>query len=348
MDTQRTQRGSAGTTLLYWTSIVAAALALSASAVLFVDYAGPAPKFCAPDGGCGVVRETPWAYPLGIPLPVFGVLGLLAVAITGLIPGRRARIAHVVLACVGGLVGATLLLVQLNLQALCPYCVVVDAASIVLAGTAIARAVRATPVPFRAAPLACAGAVLAAAIVAPIAFGLARKPALPQLVQREIDNTPPGHATVVDFVDFECPFCRDTHAALAPLLRERRDRVHVARKQVPLPMHKHALHAARAACCGESLGKAEEMADALFAAAPSNLTPEGCERIAAAQGLDLQRFRACTRDPATDARIHADAAAFRATQGRGLPTLWIGDRRLEGRQDQETLRRALDEAIEAL
>ncbi|HTU58401.1 MAG TPA: thioredoxin domain-containing protein [Polyangiales bacterium] len=344
MDTQRT----AGTALLYWTSIVAAALALSASAVLFVDYAGPAPKFCAPDGGCGVVRETAWAYPFGIPLPVFGVLGLLAVAITGLIPGRRARIAHVALACAGALLGATLLLVQLNMQALCPYCVVVDSASILLAVTAVVRAVRATPVPLRAAPLAGAGGLLVAAIVVPIALGLARKPALPQVVQREIDNAPAGHATVVDFVDFECPFCRDTHAALAPLLRERRDRVHVARKQVPLPMHRHALDAARAACCGESLGKAEEMADALFAAAPSALTPEGCERIAAAQGLDVSRFRACTRDPATDARIHADAAAFRATQGRGLPTLWIGGRLLEGRQDRDSLRRALDEAIEAL
>lgn len=202
--------------------------------------------------------------------------------------------------------------------------------------------------PARLVPLGLAGVVQVAAIVAPIAFGSSKKPALPLVVQREIDNTPAGHATVVDFVDFECPYCRDTHAALAPLLRERRGRVHVARKQVPLPMHRHALDAARAACCGEALGKSEEMADALFAAAPSALTAEGCERIAAAQGLDLQRFRACTRDPATDARIRADAAAFRATHGRGLPTLWIGERLLEGRQDRETLRRALDEAIEAL
>ncbi|HKU41810.1 MAG TPA: DsbA family protein [Polyangiales bacterium] len=96
------------------------------------------------------------------------------------------------------------------------------------------------------------------------------------------------------------------------------------------------------------LGKADEIAEALFAAAPDALTPEGCERIATAYGLPLERFRACVRDPATDARIRADAEAFRATRARGLPTLWIGEQRLEGLQDAATLRRAFDDAIRAL
>jgi protein-disulfide isomerase len=149
-------------------------------------------------------------------------------------------------------------------------------------------------------------------------------------------------------VDFECPYCRETHAALAPLLVERRGRVRVARKQVPLSMHPHAFAAARAACCAEQLGKADEVADALFAAAPAALTPEGCEGIAVSQGLDRTRFRACVSDPKTDARIHADTEAFRATHGRGLPTLWIGEQRLEGQQSPDALRLALDQAISAL
>ena len=154
--------------------------------------------------------------------------------------------------------------------------------------------------------------------------------------------------TVVDFVDFECPFCRMTHAELAPLLAQRKAKVRVARKHVPLRMHPHAMDAAKAACCGEVLGKGEEMADALFDAPPQDLTPEGCERIAKEQGLDLDAFRACVNDPATAERIEKDKEAFRAVKGHGLPTLWIDGTKLEGAQDRESLESTLDAAIRAL
>ncbi|HKP55250.1 MAG TPA: vitamin K epoxide reductase family protein, partial [Polyangiales bacterium] len=75
---------------LFWATVAFSALALAASAMLFVDYVRPAPVFCAPDGGCGLVRQTAFAYPLGVPLPAIGVLGMFAVAVSGLIPGRRA------------------------------------------------------------------------------------------------------------------------------------------------------------------------------------------------------------------------------------------------------------------
>jgi protein-disulfide isomerase len=323
-------------------------LALGASAVLLVDYVKPAPVFCAPDGGCGLVRQSALAYPFGIPLPFIGLWGMLAVSISGLWPGRRAQRLHLLLAAAGALVGGSLLGVQLWLGTLCRYCIVVDVASLVIAVCALLR-LRAGPqalLPPRT--LALAGSALTLAVVSPLAVGMLRKPALPAVVAAEVERSGPGRATVVDFMDFECPYCRKTHEALVPLLAQRRDQVRVVRKQVPLGGHAHAMHAARAACCAEALGQGDEMADALFAAAPSALSPEGCERIAESRGLDLARFRACVRDPATDARIRADTEAFRASHGRGLPTLWIGAQRLEGMQDRESLRQALDEALRAL
>lgn len=331
-----------------WVFVCASVVALGASTILLVDYVKPAPVFCAPDGGCGLVRQSAWAYPLGIPLPLIGVLGMLAVTISGLTPGRRAQQLHLFLAVAGALVGGSLLVVQLSMGTFCRYCLAVDVASIVIAALALLRWRRGAPLPQRPLEIGLVAGALALAIGAPLVLGLVRKPALPEVVATEIARTGPGMATVVDFVDFECPYCRKTHENLVPLLEEHRGRVRVARKQVPLPMHAHAQHAARAACCGEALGKGDEMADALFAAAPSALTPEGCERIAAARGLDLERFRACVRDPGTDARIQAEIQAFRATNGRGLPTLWIGEQRLEGLQDRERLRETLDAALRAL
>jgi predicted DsbA family dithiol-disulfide isomerase len=156
-----------------------------------------------------------------------------------------------------------------------------------------------------------------------------------------------GKVSIVDFADFECPFCRMTHAELSPVLERRKDKVHVVRKHVPLRIHAHALDAARAGCCGENLGKGEEMANALFEAPPEELTPEGCEKLAAAHGLDVQKFRACIQDPATQARIDKDKETFRAVKGHGLPTLWVDGTKLEGAQSAEELAVSLDAAIQA-
>src|SRR6185295_5203511 len=112
-----------------------------------------------------------------------------------------------------------------------------------------------------------------------LVIGFNRRPIpvdVPPVIALEMKGTGRGKVTVVDFVDFECPFCRLTHAELAPAIEARRAKIRVARKHVPLRMHRHALDAAKAGCCGETLGKGDAMADALFSAPTEALTPEGC------------------------------------------------------------------------
>jgi predicted DsbA family dithiol-disulfide isomerase len=113
-------------------------------------------------------------------------------------------------------------------------------------------------------------------------------------------------------------------------------------------MHPHAADAARANCCAELLGKGDEATDALVDANPEDLTPEGCEKIAEKLGLDMDRFRACVKDPATDARIKADSEMFKASAGHGLPMLYIGETRLVGEQDHDTLKAAIDDELRRL
>src|SRR4051794_22498364 len=98
--------------LWFWLTIVFAAAALVASAVLFVDYVPPAPVFCDPTGGCGRVKETIFARPFGIPMPAIGLTGMLGIALAALVPGRGARIAQAALASVAALVAIVLLGVQ--------------------------------------------------------------------------------------------------------------------------------------------------------------------------------------------------------------------------------------------
>jgi uncharacterized membrane protein/protein-disulfide isomerase len=334
-------------------SLLPAIGGLVPSVVLAVDYAHPRPVFCAEGGGCDALKHTAFATPLGVPMPLVGMAGFLALAVVALISGKRARVVQLGLALIAGTVGLALALVQIHLGKLCVYCAITDASGILslvaaaarlrLAPTAIPpkRALRGGLVAF-----ACAAAVVVAIPVLPSL----RTRTVPPVIRDELGQAPAGVATVVDFVDFECPFCRLTHADLVPLLAEHRDRVRLVRRQVPLAMHPHAMDAARAACCGEKLGRGEVMANALFAADTDELTPEGCERIARTLGLPLESFRACVKDPATDALIASDKAEFRAAGGRALPTLWIGEQEIVGSPPEEAtrkdmLRKALDEAL---
>jgi predicted DsbA family dithiol-disulfide isomerase/uncharacterized membrane protein len=339
------------TKMPFWLVIAVCVAALVASSILLVDYVRPAPVFCDAEGACGIMKRTVFAYPFGIPTPVFGIGGFLAIGLAQLLPGRRARIAQAMLAAFGAIVAAGLLAVQIAMKTLCPFCAVADVSALLLVGLSVARALRGWDPPTRKGHLAGGVLAIVAAVIAPIAVGMNKKVIVadvPAIIADEMRATPRTKVTVVDFVDFECPFCRMTHAQLAPLLAERADKVRVVRKHVPLRMHPHAMDAARAACCGERLGKGEEMAEALFAAPIEQLTPEGCEALALTIGLDAARFRDCLKDPSIDARIRADGEMFRAAHGHGLPTIYIDGTKLEGTQDREVLKATLDSAIKTL
>lgn len=338
-------------TVPFWVVMVVCAVALVASSLLLVDYVRPAPVFCAAEGGCGVVKRTVFAYPLGIPTPLIGIGGFLAIGLAQLLQGRRAQIAQAVLASFAGIVAVGLLLVQLKLKTFCPFCGVADGCSVALMGLSITRALKDWDPPESRRQLAGGVTAILLAVLAPVGFGMSRKAIpvdVPPAIADEMRKTPRGKVTVVDFVDFECPFCRMTHADFAPLLEARKDKVRVTRKMVPLRMHPHAMDAARTACCGDKLGKGEEIAEALFTAPPAELTPEGCEQLATKHGLDLARFKECFTSAETEARIKADGDLFHAAKGHGLPTIYIDGAKLEGAQEPEVLKSTLDNAIKAL
>jgi predicted DsbA family dithiol-disulfide isomerase/uncharacterized membrane protein len=326
-----------------------AAAGLVASAILLVDYVRPAPVFCDADGGCAQLKSTVYASLFGLPTPAYGVVGFVAIGLLAVRRGPVARNALVVLTTVAALVSALLLSVQARSGIWCQFCCVADASALVLCVLAWWRSAARWDPP--EAKLARGGlaALLVPALVVPIAVGVVRKPVVPDVIARELAGTPPGQITVIDFADFECPWCRLEHETLGPVLAAHAGKIHVVRKQVPLErLHPHALDAARAACCGEALGKGDTMADALFSAPVEELTPEGCARLAASMGLDAEAFRRCVQDPATEARIRADQATFKAAKGHGLPTLWIGDVKIEGTAPGDELERVIAQAIASL
>jgi protein-disulfide isomerase/uncharacterized membrane protein len=336
--------------------VTLALVGATASAILYADHAG-APVFCDDSGGCGVIRRTAWSAIAGVPTPVLGLVGFTTLLFLLGIGGRWSRRALLGASASGALLALMFVGLQVHLGAFCRYCLVADGAMIAFNVTAwLTRGTEPT-VGLDARRRALVAVALATAVGVPLLVGASRRPSvataptLPPVIAAELAGTPPGRVTIVEFVDFECPFCRLNDVALQQALAGRRDRVRLVRKQVPLErIHPHALAAARAACCGELLGRADPLASLLFAAPLDQLTEAGCEELATRAGISLADYRACLASPELAARLRSDADAFTAAHGQGLPTLWIGGARtggteLIGAQSTADLARVLDAAL---
>jgi protein-disulfide isomerase len=332
-------------------TMLAALSGLVVSSLLLVDYVRPSPVFCE-ESGCDAVKHTAFAHILGVPLPAFGMLGFAVLGTLTLIRGKPARLAALALALSMGLFAAVLLGVQKMMGSFCPFCVVTDVSAIVaMVGVAV-RFSDAWDPPRVLSVQAGGGVALALAMAIPVGVGMKRAPkipppppGLPEPIAREIGLTPIGKVSVVDFVDFECPFCRATHAAMEPVTLRHQDRLRIVRKQVPLRIHPHARDAAKAACCAEDFGHGDDFAQALFSTPTEKLTPDGCETLAESVGIDRAKFRECVQSTRVEDRLKADSDTFKAVHGHGLPTIWVDTEELKGEQNEGELEDAVSRAL---
>lgn len=339
--------------------------ALGASAVLYVHYLSPADSdFCGPQSGCEVVRQSGLSYFFGskyISLPLLAMICFSALLGLSLRVGaaeaplpagsrsalsrlwRRPELTLFAGSGVGAVAALALLAHQLiGLNAVCWLCAIVDLAAIAAAAAAFALAVSARHGgPPARSPL-CIPAWLALGallILAPIGWDAVKGPApVPGAIAALYQ---PGKINVVEFADFECPYCRRLHALLDPIVEEHGTAVHFLRLHRPLEQHPHAELAARAAICAEEQGRGEPMADALFA---ENLSERKIVSIAERLRLDPTAFDACMRGERATRELERHAALLPDEELRGLPTLYVGSQRFIGVPTESELRDAFQRA----
>ncbi len=303
---------------------VAALVALGFSTALLIDYLRPIPSFCALGSGCSKVKALA-GYVAGVPIPALGVSAFGSLLALTLWPGGQRLARGGALA--GGAVALGLLAWQvIGLGTLCWMCAVVDGSALVAAAAALVWS-PGEPVTARLSPLGWLGLALLA-VGLPIGVSRAKPP--PAAPAEIVALSDPARVTIVEFSDFECPFCRTMHPVLTEAIHAANRPVKLVRKTFPLPSHAHARGASRAWVCADAAGKGDELADWLFAS--DDLGESAIAAHATKLGLDAGAFARCTTDPATDARIEADIAFIRAAGFQGLPTTWIGDRKLLGPQ----------------
>ena len=127
---------------------------------------------------------------------------------------------------------------------------------------------------------------------------------------------------VVEFADFECPFCRASDTVYRAVKRRVGAEVALVYVHFPLTTHRFALPAARAAECADAQNHFSEMHDVLFDKQDS-LGLKSWESFATDAGLDTAQFAACMRVNTKSARIDAGRAAGTRLGVRGTPTVLL-------------------------
>jgi protein-disulfide isomerase len=145
--------------------------------------------------------------------------------------------------------------------------------------------------------------------------------------------------TVVEFSDFQCPFCRILALRLDTLRAEFPDDIAVVYRHFPLEViHPHAAAAARASECAATQGRFWAMHDALYAG-QNMIGSRSWARFAQVAGVgDSVAFHACMENNAAAEALARDMAAGKALQVQSTPTLLINEFRLTGAAPLDTLR----------
>ena len=167
---------------------------------------------------------------------------------------------------------------------------------------------------------------------------------LPRVLDRPVDpdvdhirGPVTAPLTLVEYADFECPFCAKTTGVARELADRLGDDLRYVFRHLPLSdVHPHAEMAARAAEAADRQGRFWEMHDLLFA---RQHELEYADLIAHAQQLDLDidRFAEDLASDFVDQRVRADVASAEASGARGTPTFFLGEQRHVGPYDAKTL-----------
>jgi protein-disulfide isomerase len=150
--------------------------------------------------------------------------------------------------------------------------------------------------------------------------------------------------TIVEFADFQCPFCSRATATIDQVFKEYLGQVRFYVRHSPLAFHVYAPLAAEAALAAEAQGKFWEMHDKLMAN-QRGLAREDLESYAREIGLDIATFTQALDAQTYKTRIETDMALAEQIGARGTPTFFINGRVLSGAQPLEAFKAVIDEEL---
>lgn len=147
--------------------------------------------------------------------------------------------------------------------------------------------------------------------------------------------------TIVEFSDYQCPFCRRAQPALLELLDKYKGKLSLVYKDLPLrEIHPLAQKAAEAARCAGDQGKFWEYHDKLFA--PPRISADLIPKIADELELDKVAFSGCLDSGKHKAAVDADLALALAVGARSTPLFYVNGIQLKGAQPVAAFSEVID------
>ncbi len=152
----------------------------------------------------------------------------------------------------------------------------------------------------------------------------------------------PGRVNVVEFFDYQCPHCRLALPALEQALAEFSGPTAVTQAPIGLPAHALGKRAARIHLCAAEQGKVELVQPILLQG--PELQESAVDAAEGAAGLDTAALQACLKSARPDDAMKLTVDRLKAADFVGLPTTYIGERRLLGALSPEAYLEALEDA----
>ena len=151
---------------------------------------------------------------------------------------------------------------------------------------------------------------------------------------------------LVEFSDFQCPFCQRATGTLAELVGRYEDQIRFVYKDYPLPSHAQAFKAAEAGNCAHDQGMFWEFHDKMFASQDALDVP-ALKSYASELGLDAASFSACLDEGRYTQRVQQDMQIGQRYGVSSTPTVFINGRPVMGAAPLETFDQIIREELAA-
>jgi protein-disulfide isomerase len=159
---------------------------------------------------------------------------------------------------------------------------------------------------------------------------------------------PAAPVTIVEFSDFQCPYCRESYPILKNILAKYPGQVKLAYRDFPLSeIHEQAHLAAEAARCANEQGKFWQYHDLLFSN-PDKLGRPGLLAQAHALNLDDKQFVSCLDSGKYQQAIDEDVHAGTSAKVEGTPALFINGVLLTGMQSESVLEKRINDELRTI
>lgn len=165
---------------------------------------------------------------------------------------------------------------------------------------------------------------------------------------QRIEGNPNAPITIVEFGDYECPFCGRAEPTLMDLLKKYDGKVKLAFRDFPLSsIHPLAEEAAEASRCAEAQGKFWPMHNAMYAD-QSKLSEGDLIQTAAGLGLNKNAFTTCLKSGEFKAAIQRDVEAGQRAGVTGTPSFFINGRFVDGAVPEQQFEDVIDSELSML